>query len=180
MAKAFIHPLADVEEGAQIGEDSKIWRWTHVMPRAKIGKNTSIGQNCFIQNDAIIGDNCKIQNNVSVYMGLTVEDGVFIGPSAVFTNVRKPKAGEIVEEKDYNKTIIRRGATIGANATIVCGIEIGEGSMIGAGAVVSKNVPPHVVVVGNPAGILVRDVLGNSFVVSFESYYIKKRKTGHE
>lgn len=178
MAKAFIHPLADVEEGAQIGDDSKIWRWTHVMPKAKIGKNTSIGQGCFVQNDAVIGDDCKIQNNVSIYKGVILEDGVFIGPSVVFTNVRKPKAGEIVPEEDYNKTIVRKGATIGANSTIVCGIEIGEGSLIGAGAAVSKNVPPHVVVVGNPAGILVRDVLGNSFVVSFEQYFVKRRHNG--
>lgn len=174
--KAFIHPLADVEEGAVIGEDSKIWRWTHVMPKAKIGNNTSLGQNCFVQNDVTIGSDCKIQNNVSVYKGVIIEDGVFIGPSVVFTNVRKPRAGEIIPEEEYARTIIRKGATIGANATVVCGIEIGEGALIGAGSVVSKNVPPHVVVVGNPAGILVRDVLGNSFVVSFEQYYIKKRK----
>lgn len=171
-----IHKLADVEDGAQIGEGTKIWRWTHIMPGAEIGENCTIGQNCFIANTKI-GDNVKVQNNVSVYTGVILEDDVFIGPSVVFTNVRKPRSCDVIPEDKYAKTIIRKGATIGANATVVCGVEVGEGAMIGAGSVVSKNVPPHVTVVGNPAGILVRDVLGNSFVVSFETYYIKKRFT---
>jgi UDP-2-acetamido-3-amino-2,3-dideoxy-glucuronate N-acetyltransferase len=175
MAEPKIHPLADVEKGAIIGENSVIWRWTHVMPKAKIGKNCTIGQNCFIQDGVTIGDNVKIQNNVSVYTGVTLEDNTFVGPSVVFTNVRKPRAGEVIATSCYNKTIIRSGASIGANATVVCGIEIGEGALIGAGSVVSKNVPPHVVVVGNPAGILVRDVVGTSFVVSFEQYYIRRK-----
>lgn len=171
----FIHKLADVEDGAEVGEGTKIWRWTHVMPKAKIGKNCTIGQGCFIQDDVVIGDNVKIQNNVSVYTGVVLEDNTFVGPSVVFTNVRKPRAGEVVATSCYNRTVIRSGASIGANATIVCGIEVGEGALIGAGSVVSKNVPPHVVVVGNPAGILVRDVVGTSFVVSFEQYYIRRK-----
>jgi len=172
--KPFIHPLADVEEGAEVGEDSVIWRWTHVMSKAKIGKNCTIGQGCFFQDDTEVGDDCKIQNNVSVYTGVTLEDNVFIGPSVVFTNVRKPKAGVIIATSAYNRTIVRQGATIGANATIVCGVEIGENALVGAGAVITKSVPPGICVVGNPAGVLVRDVRGVSFVISFEDYYIKR------
>ena len=170
----FVHPSAIIDD-TEIGTGTKIWHWTHLM-KSKIGKNCTIGQSCFIQNDVAIGDNCKIQNNVSIYKGVTLEDDVFIGPSAVFTNVRKPKINHPVEEKDYAKTLIKRGASIGANATIVCGIEIGENATIGAGAVVTKNVPPGVTVIGNPAGILIRDNTGRSFVVDFETYYIKKFK----
>jgi UDP-2-acetamido-3-amino-2,3-dideoxy-glucuronate N-acetyltransferase len=169
-----IHELADVEPGAQIGDGTKIWRWTHVRPKAVIGENCTIGQNCYI-DEAVIGNNVKIQNNVSVYTGVVLEDDVFIGPSVVFTNVRKPRSCEIIPPEKYAKTIVRKGASIGANATIVCGIEIGEGAMIGAGTVVTKNVPKYVTVVGNPAGILVQDTLGTAFVISFEQYYIKKR-----
>jgi acetyltransferase-like isoleucine patch superfamily enzyme len=170
----FVHPLADIEPGAIVGRNTKIWRWTHVRPTAVIGEDCTIGQGCYIDN-AKIGDRVKIQNNVSIFTGVTLEDDVFIGPSVVFTNVRKPRSAEIIPPCDYAKTIVRKGASIGANATIVCGIEIGEGAMIGAGAVVTKNVPPGVTIVGNPAGILVTSTSGESFVVSFEKYYIKKR-----
>lgn len=172
--KKQIDPTAIVEEGAEIGDGTKVWHWTHIM-KSKIGNNCTIGQNVFIQDGVEIGDNCKIQNNVSVYKGVILEDDVFIGPSAVFTNVRKPRADTVVASSCYANTIIRRGATIGANATIVCGIEIGENAMVGAGSVITKNVPPGVTVVGNPAGILVRDVRGIPFVVSFEEYWIKKK-----
>jgi len=171
----YINETAIVEEGVEIGDNVKVWHFTHIMPGAKIGNNVTIGQGCFIQTGAIIGDNVKIQNNVSVYAGVVLEDNVFIGPSVVFTNVRKPKADTHIEPENYANTTVRRGATIGANSTIVCGIEIGENSMIGAGSVVTKSVPPAVTVVGNPAGILVRDVKGIPFVISFEAYYVKKR-----
>jgi len=175
MPTIYVHKLADVEDGAQIGDGTHIWRWTHVMPKAKIGGQCNIGQNCFIQNNAVIGNRVKIQNNVSIYSGVILEDDVFIGPSVVFTNVRKPSPFETIPEEDYAKTIVKKGASIGANATVVCGVTIGENALIGAGAVITKDVPPGVTVVGNPAGILVRDVYGNSFVVSFEQYYIKRR-----
>jgi UDP-2-acetamido-3-amino-2,3-dideoxy-glucuronate N-acetyltransferase len=175
MKKVQIDPTAVIDEGAEIGEGTKVWHFTHIMD-SKIGKDCTIGQNCFIQKGAEIGDNCKIQNNVSIYDGVILEDDVFIGPSAVFTNVKKPRSAEPVPVSSYAKTIVRRGATIGANATIVCGIEIGENALIGAGAVVTKSVPPHVTVVGNPAGILVRDTIGTPFVISFEQYYIRKIK----
>lgn len=174
--KKQIDPTAIVEEGAEIGEGTKVWHWTHIMPNVKIGKNCTIGQNVFIQDGVEMGDNCKIQNNVSVYKGVILEDDVFVGPAAVFTNVRKPRADTVIATSCYAKTIIRRGTTIGANATIVCGVEIGENAMIGAGAVIAKNIPPNVTVVGNPAGVLVQDVHGISFVISLEDYYIKKRK----
>lgn len=171
----YVHESAYID-GAEVGEGTKIWHSTHVMNGAKIGKNCTLGQNCFVQNDAIIGNNCKIQNNVSIYKGVELEDDVFVGPSAVFTNVRKPKAANPVNESEYAKTIVRKGATIGANATIVCGVEIGENATIGAGAVVSKSVPPGVTVVGNPAGILVKSNTGKSFVIDFDTYHIKKFK----
>jgi len=164
-----------VVEGAAIGDGTKIWHFTHIMGDVEIGENCTIGQGCFVQSGARIGNNCKIQNNVSIYDGVILEDDVFIGPSAVFTNVRKPRADSVVATSAYAKTIIRKGATIGANATIVCGIEIGEDAMIGAGTVVTKSVPPRVTVVGNPAGILVKDTHGTPFVVSFEQYFVKKK-----
>lgn len=174
MNDIFIHPTSEVE-GAEIGEGTKIWHWCHIM-KCKIGKNCTIGQNVFIQDGVEIGDNCKIQNNVSLYKGVILEDNVFIGPSAVFTNVRKPKANIKIPPEDYSKTIVRRGATIGANATIVCPIVIGENSMVGAGSVITKNIPDGLTVIGNPAGILVNDVKGNSFVISFSDYHIKSKK----
>lgn len=170
----YIHESSVVDPGAEIGEGTKIWHFCHVMAGAKIGKNVTLGQGCFVQEGAVIGDNCKIQNNVSVYRGVILEDGVFVGPCAVFTNVKKPNATVRVPVEDYARTVVRKNASIGANATIVCGIEIGEGAVIGAGSVITKPVPPRVTVVGNPAGILVRDMRGVSFVVSFEEYYIRK------
>jgi len=171
-----IHKLADVETGAEIGENTCVWRWSHIMPRVEIGKNCSIGQNCFIQDFVEIGDNCRIQNNVSLYSGVKLEDNVFVGPSATFINVRKPRANQSIATSAYNTTLVHSGATIGANATILCGVEIGENAQIGAGAVITKNVPPGVTVVGNPAGILVSDVTGQAFVVSYEQYYISKKR----
>lgn len=171
----YINPTAVVETD-NIGEGTKIWHFTHIMDGVRIGKNCTVGQNCFIQEGVVIGDNVKIQNNVSVYTGVVLEDNVFVGPSAVFTNVRKPKCADPVAVSAYSKTVVHRDASIGANATIVCGVEIGEGAMIGAGAVVSKSVPGHVTVVGNPAGILVTDTTGKSFVVDFSKYNVRKIK----
>ena len=144
------HISAVIDEGAQIGDGTNIWHFSHVMPTAMIGSNCNIGQNVFIDNNVVIGNGVKIQNNVSVYNGVICEDGVFIGPSVVFTNVINPRTA--VERKhEFKKTIIRKGASIGANATIICGNEIGSYAMIGAGAVVTKNVKPFALVVGNPA-----------------------------
>ena len=145
-----IHVTAVVDEGAIIGNGTNIWHFSHVMPTAIIGENCNIGQNVFIDNNVIIGNGVKIQNNVSVYNGVMCEDEVFIGPSVVFTNVINPRSA--VERKhEFKKTIVRKGATIGANATIICGNEIGQYAMIGAGAVVTKNVKPYALFVGNPA-----------------------------
>lgn len=146
----FVHPSSIIDQGAMIGEDTKIWHFSHVMPTAIIGSNCNIGQNCFIDNNVKIGNGVKIQNNVSVYNGVLLEEDVFIGPSVVFTNVINPRS--FIERKsEFRKTLIKKGAAIGANATIICGIEIGEYSLIGAGAVVSKNILPYALVVGNPA-----------------------------
>ncbi|MDB5197270.1 MAG: hexapeptide transferase [Flaviaesturariibacter sp.] len=146
----FIHPSSIVDEGAQIGKGTKIWYFSHLMPHCKIGQNCIIGQNVFIDNGVVIGDGVKIQNNVSVYNGVTLEDDVFIGPSVVFTNVINPRS--FIERKnEFRKTIIRKGASIGANATIVCGIEIGAYCFIGAGAVLTKDVKPFALMTGNPA-----------------------------
>ena len=144
------HISAVIDEGAQIGDGTNIWHFTHVMPDAVIGENCNIGQNVFIDNGVIIGNGVKIQNNVSVYNGVVCEDEVFIGPSVVFTNVINPRSA-IERKNEFKKTIVRKGATIGANATIICGNEIGQFAMIGAGAVVTKNVKPYALVVGNPA-----------------------------
>jgi len=145
-----IHPTAIVDQGALIGEGTKIWHFTHVMPDSIIGKNCSLGQNVVMMSGASLGDNVKVQNNVSIYTGVHCEDDVFLGPSMVFTNVINPRSA-VVRKHEYKPTYVRKGATIGANATIVCGIEIGEYAFIGAGAVVTKNVPPYALVVGNPA-----------------------------
>lgn len=145
-----IHPSAIVDPGAQIGEGTKIWHFTHVMPDSIIGKNCSLGQNVVMMTGASLGDNVKVQNNVSIYTGVHCEDDVFLGPSMVFTNVINPRSA-IIRKHEYKPTYVRKGATIGANATIVCGIEIGEYAFIGAGAVVTKNVPAYALVVGNPA-----------------------------
>ncbi len=151
----FIHDTAVVDEGAQIGNKTKIWHFCHVMPGAKIGSNCNLGQNTFVDNNVVIGNGVKVQNNVSLYNSVTVEDDVFIGPSVNFTNVTNPRA--FIERKhEFKKTLIRKGASIGANATIMCGIEIGEYSMVGAGAVITKNVPPYMLVLGNPGRVISR------------------------
>ena len=145
-----IHPSAIVDEGAQIGESTRIWHWVHVCSGAKIGRNCSLGQNVFVGNRVVIGDNVKIQNNVSVYDEVTLEDDVFCGPSMVFTNVYNPRSA-ISRKNDYRKTLVKRGATLGANSTIVCGITIGEHAFIAAGAVVNRDVPAFALMMGVPA-----------------------------
>lgn len=145
-----VHPTAIVDSGAQIGDGSRIWHWVHICGGAKIGKDVSVGQNVFIGNQVIIGDRCKIQNNVSVYDAVTMEEGVFCGPSVVFTNVYNPRA-LITRKNEYRETIIKRGATLGANCTVVCGLTIGEYAFVGAGAVVNRDVIPYALVVGAPA-----------------------------
>lgn len=143
------HPSAIVDEGAQIGEGSRVWHFVHVCAGARIGKGVSLGQNVFVGNRVVIGDHCKIQNNVSVYDNVTLEDGVFCGPSMVFTNVYNPRG--LIERKDqYRDTLVKRGATLGANCTIVCGVNIGAYAFVGAGAVVNKDVPDFALVVGVP------------------------------
>lgn len=150
----FVHPTAIVEEGAQIGKTTKVWHFSHVMPDTVIGENCNIGQNVFIARHTSIGSNVKIQNNVSIYEGVVLEDDVFCGPSCVFTNVKTPRSAYPRNAAgDYSKTLVKKGATIGANATIICGITIGEHALIGAGAVVTKDVPAHAVVYGNPAKV---------------------------
>ncbi len=144
------HESAFVDEGAQIGADSRVWHFVHVCGGARIGKGVSLGQNVFVGNKVEIGDHCKIQNNVSVYDNVYLEEGVFCGPSMVFTNVYNPRS--LIERKDqYLDTLVKRGATLGANCTIVCGVTIGEYSFVGAGAVVNKDVPAYALVVGVPA-----------------------------
>jgi UDP-2-acetamido-3-amino-2,3-dideoxy-glucuronate N-acetyltransferase len=146
----FVHPTAVVDEGVEIGSGSKIWHFCHVMPGTVIGEKCVLGQNVSAGPNVALGNGVKIQNNVSIYEGVTVEDDVFLGPSMVFTNVINPRA--FVERKsEFRPTLIRKGATIGANATIVCGNTIGRYAMIGAGAVVTADVPDHALVVGNPA-----------------------------
>ncbi len=146
----FQHHTTIVEEGAQIGSDTRIWHFCHIMKGASIGAGCVIGQNVFIASGVLLGDNVKVQNNVSLYTGVRCEEGVFIGPSAVFTNVINPRSF-VNRREEFRETLIRKGASIGANATIVCGVEIGAYAMIGAGTVVVKNVPPYALVVGNPA-----------------------------
>jgi UDP-2-acetamido-3-amino-2,3-dideoxy-glucuronate N-acetyltransferase len=149
----YIHESSIVDDGAIIGENSKIWHFSHIMSSAIIGNNVTIGQNCFIGENVIIGNNVKIKNNVSLYEGIEVCNNVFIGPSAVFTNVVKPRS-KFPTNKKYTKTVIKEGATIGANATIVCGTVLGEHSFIGSGTVVTKNIPNNALVVGNPSTII--------------------------
>jgi UDP-2-acetamido-3-amino-2,3-dideoxy-glucuronate N-acetyltransferase len=144
------HATAVVDDGAQIGVGTVVWHWTHVSAGAVIGRNCTLGQNVFVARTAVIGDRVKIQNNVSIYDGVILEDGVFCGPSCVFTNVNNPRA-EIERKIEFRKTIVRRGATIGANATIVCGHELGAYCFIGAGAVVTRDVPEFALVTGSPA-----------------------------
>jgi UDP-2-acetamido-3-amino-2,3-dideoxy-glucuronate N-acetyltransferase len=150
MSNITIHPTAIVDDGAQIGEGSRIWHWVHICGGAKIGKGVSLGQNVFVGNMVTIGDHCKIQNNVSVYDNVTLEDGVFCGPSMVFTNVYNPRS-LIGRKSEYRNTVVKKGATLGANCTIVCGVTIGEFAFVGAGGVVNKDVKPYALVVGVPA-----------------------------
>ncbi|EPF6145961.1 UDP-2-acetamido-3-amino-2,3-dideoxy-D-glucuronate N-acetyltransferase [Acinetobacter baumannii] len=144
------HETAIVDDGAQIGEDSRVWHFVHVCGGAKIGKGVSLGQNVFVGNRVVIGDHCKVQNNVSVYDNVFLEEGVFCGPSMVFTNVYNPRS--LIERKDqYRDTLVKKGATLGANCTIVCGVTIGAYAFVGAGAVVNKDVPAYALMVGVPA-----------------------------
>ena len=145
-----VHPTAIVDEGAKIGEGSRIWHWVHVCGGAKIGSGCSLGQNVFVGNDVVIGNNVKIQNNVSVYDSVRLEDDVFCGPSMVFTNVYNPRSA-VNRKAEYRPTMVRRGATLGANCTIVCGVTIGQHAFIGAGAVINKDVPDYALMVGVPA-----------------------------
>ena len=150
MAEYVAHQTATVDNGCDIGTGTKIWHYSHIMTGCKIGRNCNIGQNVVISPEVILGNNVKIQNNVSVYTGVTCDDDVFLGPSCVFTNVINPRSA-VNRKSEYARTHVGRGATIGANATIVCGHDIGEYAFIGAGAVVTKTVPPYALVIGNPA-----------------------------
>lgn len=146
----FIHPTAIIDPDCQIGVGTRIWHFSHLMSHCKIGKNCNLGQNVFVAEGVTIGDHVKVQNNVSIYAGVEVEDDVFLGPSMVFTNVLNPRS--FIERKsEFKKTLVRKGATIGANATIVCGNSIGCYALVGAGAVVTKSVPDYALMVGNPA-----------------------------
>jgi UDP-2-acetamido-3-amino-2,3-dideoxy-glucuronate N-acetyltransferase len=146
----FSHETAVIDKGCQIGEGTKIWHFSHIMSNCKIGQNCNLGQNVVVSPDVVLGNNVKVQNNVSIYTGVICEDDVFLGPSMVFTNVINPRSA-INRRGDYAKTIVRKGVSIGANATIVCGNNIGEYAFIGAGAVVTKEVLPYALLVGNPA-----------------------------
>jgi UDP-2-acetamido-3-amino-2,3-dideoxy-glucuronate N-acetyltransferase len=146
----FAHETAIIDEGCTIGEGVKIWHFSHIMPNCVIGENCNIGQNVVISPEVVLGKNVKIQNNVSIYTGVVCEDDVFLGPSMVFTNVINPRSA-VNRKSEYAKTVVKKGASIGANATIVCGHDIGAFAFIGAGAVVTKNVPDYALVVGNPA-----------------------------
>ena len=150
MSAASIHPSAIVDDGATIGEGTRVWHWVHVCAGAVIGRDCSLGQNVFVGNKVRIGDNCKLQNNISVYDNVTLEDGVFCGPSMVFTNVYNPRS-KISRKDEYRDTLVKRGATLGANSTIVCGTTIGEYAFIGAGAVVNRDVPAFALMLGVPA-----------------------------
>jgi UDP-2-acetamido-3-amino-2,3-dideoxy-glucuronate N-acetyltransferase len=145
----FAHESAIIDEGCKIGKGTKIWHFSHIMTRCNIGENCNLGQNVVISPDVVLGRNVKVQNNVSIYTGVVCEDDVFLGPSMVFTNVINPRS-HVLRRDQYKATHVRRGATIGANATIVCGHEIGEFSFIGAGAVVTKDVPAYALIIGNP------------------------------
>lgn len=167
---ADVHDTAIVDDGARIGQGTRIWHWTHVCADSRIGENCSLGQNVFVGNDVVIGNNVRIQNNVSVYDAVVLEDDVFCGPSMVFTNVINPRS-HVSRKSEYRKTIVRRGASIGANATIVCGHEIGAYAFIGAGSVVTRDVPAYALMVGNPArrmgwmcgcGERLRDIVANA------------------
>ncbi|MCA4895563.1 MAG: N-acetyltransferase [Cytophagales bacterium] len=148
--KYFSHATAVIDEGCEIGAGTKIWHFSHIMPGCRIGENCNIGQNVVISPEVVLGRNVKVQNNVSIYTGVICQDDVFLGPSMVFTNVTNPRSA-INRKNQYSKTVVKKGASIGANATIVCGNDIGQYAFIGAGAVVTKNVPDYALVMGNPA-----------------------------
>jgi UDP-2-acetamido-3-amino-2,3-dideoxy-glucuronate N-acetyltransferase len=152
MAAFFAHESSYVDDGCQIGEDTTIWHFCHVMKGARIGRRCNIGQNVVISPDVVIGDNVKVQNNVSIYTGVVLEDDVFCGPSMVFTNVINPRS-HVSRKDEYRPTLVKRGATLGANSTIVCGHTVGRYAFVGAGAVVTKDVPDFALVVGNPGRI---------------------------
>ncbi|ARU04184.1 N-acetyltransferase [Comamonas serinivorans] len=149
-SSAHIHPTAIVDEGAQLGVGTRIWHWVHVCGGARIGERCSLGQGVFVGNDVVLGHGVKVQNNVSIYDAVTLDDEVFCGPSMVFTNVVNPRAG-VVKKDEYRRTHVKRGATLGANCTLVCGATVGEYAFIGAGAVVTQDVPAHALMVGVPA-----------------------------
>ncbi len=150
MSRSFqAHETAVIDPGSEIGEGTRIWHFTHVMPGCRIGKHCNIGQNVVVSPEVVLGDNVKVQNNVSIYTGVTCEDDVFLGPSMVFTNVTNPRSA-VNRRGQYEKTLVRKGASIGANATIICGTTIGRFAFIGAGTVVTKDVPDYALVVGNP------------------------------
>ena len=148
--KFFAHETAVIDEGCIIGNGTKIWHFSHVMPNCRIGQKCNIGQNVVVSPDVVLGDNVKVQNNVSIYTGVICEDDVFLGPSMVFTNVINPRSA-VNRKNEYMKTVVKKGATIGANATIVCGNDIGKFALIGAGSVVTKEIPAYALVVGNPS-----------------------------
>jgi UDP-2-acetamido-3-amino-2,3-dideoxy-glucuronate N-acetyltransferase len=150
MTSYTVHPTAIVDAGAQIGAGSRIWHWVHICGKARVGARCSFGQNVFVGDDVIIGDNCKVQNNVSIYDAVTLEDDVFCGPSMVFTNVYNPRSA-VTRKDEYRRTVIQKGATLGANSTIVCGVTVGQYAFIGAGAVVNRDVKPYALMVGVPA-----------------------------
>ena len=146
----FAHETAVIDDGCEIGEGCKIWHFSHIMPGSRLGTKCNVGQNVVVSPDVVLGNNVKVQNNVSIYTGVICEDDVFLGPSMVFTNIKNPRSA-VVRRDQYVETLVKKGATIGANATVVCGITIGEYSFIGAGAVVVKDVAPYSLVLGNPA-----------------------------
>ena len=173
MAEFFAHESSYVDDGATIGAGSKVWHFSHVMPGAVIGERCNLGQNVVVMPGTRIGNNVKIQNNVSIYEGVELEDDVFCGPSMVFTNVINPRS-HVSRKHEYQKTLVRRGATIGANATVVCGVTLGEYAFIGAGAVVTKSHPPGAILAGNPAvQIGTRDMDAFSAMVEDGRHYLK-------
>lgn len=148
--EVIIHPTAIIDEGAQIGSGTRVWHWVHICGKARIGERCSLGQNVFVGNQVVIGNNVKIQNHVSIYDAVTIEDDVFCGPSMVFTNVYNPRSA-VIRKDEYRRTLVKRGATLGANCTIVCGVTVGEYAFVGAGSVVTKEIKPFALVVGVPA-----------------------------
>ena len=178
MSKYFCHSSAIVDQNVQIGKDTKIWHFSHIMKNSIIGKSCNLGQNVVISPNVILGNNVKVQNNVSIYTGVICEDDVFLGPSMVFTNILNPRSA-ITRRDQYIQTIVKKGATVGANATIVCGNILGEFSLIGAGSVVTKNVKPYALVVGNPAKqIGWVSEYGNR--LEFKNQYSECPESGHQ